>query len=181
MQYTKVPLSRVAVLIGKKGKVKIEIEKRLGVSLNINNTSATVSIENKGGDELAEWRCKDIVRAIGKGFSPQNAMKLCKEDYSLAVINLEDIVGRSDKALKRQKGRVIGREGKTRRYIEESTKALISIYGKSVAIIGTYEEIQVAKKGIVMLASGSPHGVVYKTLQFKARELKERRFHLWEE
>jgi ribosomal RNA assembly protein len=180
MEYLKVPMNRLGVLIGKNGEVKKEIEERLGVKLDINAAEGVVTIENKGGDELAEWKCRDIVRAIGRGFSPRNALKLCRDDYSLAVINLEDIVGRSEKAVKRQKARIIGRSGRTRRYIEESTRAMVSVYGKSVAILGTYEEVQVAKKGVIMLATGTPHGVVYKVLQGKARELKERRFSLWE-
>jgi ribosomal RNA assembly protein len=179
MEYLKVPMSRIAVLIGKDGEVKKEIEARLGVKLDVNAAEGIVTIENKSGDELAEWKCRDIVRAIGRGFNPRNALKLCRDDYSLEVINLEDIVGRSDKAVKRQKARIIGRSGRTRRYIEESTRAMVSIYGKSVAIIGTYEEVQAAKKGVIMLATGIPHGVVYKVLQNKARELKERSFSLW--
>lgn len=179
MEYLKVPMDRIAVLIGRNGEVKKEIEAKLGVKLDIDAADGVVKIENKGGDELAEWKCRDIVRAVGRGFNPRSAMKLCSDDYSLEVINLEDFVGRSGKALKRQKARIIGRGGRTRRFIEESTRAMVSVYGKSVAVLGTYEEVQAAKKGVTMLATGTPHGVVYKVLENKAREFKEKRFSLW--
>lgn len=179
MEYLRIPMRRVGVLIGKNGEVKKEIEEKLGVEMDINTEDGVVRIMNRSGDELAEWKCRDVVRAVGRGFNPRRALRLCSDEYTLEIINLEDIVGRSEKALKRQKGRIIGRNGRTRKFIEEATRARVSVFGKAVGILGTYDEVQAAKKGVVMLATGIPHGVVYKVLQSKARELKEKRLSLW--
>lgn len=178
MEYVRIPMDRVGILIGKGGKTKEEIERRLRVQLSI-DAEGLVSIQNQGDDVLAEWKARDIVRAISRGMNPQKAFKLASDDYVLELIELSELVGRSQKALTRQRGRIIGREGKTRKCIEESTGVDMSVYGKSVALIGAPDEVTAAKKAVLMLAGGTPHSVVYKVLQRKARELKEKRTQLW--
>jgi ribosomal RNA assembly protein len=179
MEYVRIPRHRVAVLIGKGGEVKKMIEDRLKVKLGIDAREGVVTIENQGEDVLAEWKGRDIVKAIGRGLNPKKALMLCSDDYVLEIINLQDIVGRSEKALKRQKARIIGREGRTRKFIEEMTKAWVAVSGKNVTIVGTHDEVAAAREAVTMLAEGVPHGVVYKVLQKRARELKEKRLSLW--
>jgi ribosomal RNA assembly protein len=179
MEYVRIPRRRVAVLIGRKGTVKKAIEKKLKVKLGIDAEDGVVTIENRGDDVLAEWKGRDIVKAVGRGLNPEKAMRLCSDDYILDIIDLQDIVGRSEKALKRQKARIIGREGRTRKHIEEMTKAWVAVSGKSVTIVGTHDEVAAAREAVVMLAEGIPHGVVYRVLQNKARKLKEKRLSLW--
>ncbi len=178
MEYVKIPGDRIGVLVGTKGETKKDIQDKVGITLTVDK-DGTVTIERTGDDPLAEWKGRDIVRAIARGVNPEKAMLLCKENYMLEIIDLRDLVS-GDKALRRQKARIIGRSGKTRTHIEDLTTCYISIYGKSVAIIGELEEIQVAKKAVVMLAIGKPHSTVYRFLQDKAREFKERRIlQLW--
>lgn len=179
MEYVRIPRSRVGVLIGRKGEIKKEIEERLGVKLTVNAEEGVVTVENVGSDVLAEWKGRDIIRAVGRGLNPRKALRLCSDEYVLELVHLPDIVGRSEKALKRQKGRIIGRDGRTRKYIEEMTRARVAVSGKSVAVLGTPDEVAVAKKAVIMLAEGIPHGVVYRVLQSRARKLKEKRFSLW--
>jgi len=179
MEYVRIPRRRVAVLIGRGGKVKKEIEDRLKVKIGIDAKEGVATIENQGEDVLAEWKGRDIVRAIGRGLNPRKAMRLCSDEYVLEIIDHQDIVGRSEKALKRQKARIIGREGRTRKYIEEMTHAWVAVSGKSVTIVGTHDEVAAAREAVIMLAEGIPHGVVYKVLQNKARKLKEKRLSLW--
>ena len=179
MEYLRIPLKRIGVFIGKDGETKRDIEKRLNVKIQVDAKEGIITVENRGDDVLAEWKCRDIAMAIGGGLSPQRAMKLCSDDYILERIDLMEFVGKSKKAMLRQKARIIGREGRTRRYIEELSGASVAVVGKNVTILGTPEEVSIAKESICMLAEGIPHGVVYKVLQKKARELKLRRFSLW--
>jgi len=97
------------------------------------------------------------------------------DDVSLAIVDLREYVGDSDKALTRIKGRIIGEEGKARKFIEEATGALVSVYGDKVAIIGDYEALEAAKKAVEMLAEGRQHSTVYRFLMSKRREIKRRR------
>lgn len=167
------------MLIGKDGAAKRDIERRLNVKIGVDVEEGTVHIENVGEDVLAEWKARDMIKAIGAGLNPQKAMKLATDDYVLEIIDLEDIVGRSKKTLMRQKARIIGSKGKTRRALEEYTGADISVFRKRVVIVGTPERADAAREAITLLSRGMPHGVVYKVLQRKARALKEKSFSLW--
>ena len=79
---------------------------------------------------------------------------------------------KSKTSQQRLKGRIIGKEGKTRELIEEHTGTYISVYGKTVAIIGTPDTVTIAHKAIEMLIEGSTHSSVYKWLEKKRRERK---------
>jgi len=178
LEYVKIPRERIGVLVGKKGGTKKEIQDRLGVVLTIDK-DGTVTIERVGDDPLAEWKGRDIVKAIARGMSPEKALLLTRDDYMLEIIDLSEVLP-TERAIRRQKARIIGTSGKTRKYIEDLTSCYISVYGKSVAIIGELEELLVAKKAVLMLAHGKPHSAVYRFLQDKARELKEKRMlQLW--
>jgi len=55
--------------------------------------------------------------------------------------------------------------GNTRKEIEKKTTSLISVYGKTVSIIGDYKNIETAKKAIELLIKGMSHKSVYRFLQ----------------
>ncbi|MBU2559516.1 KH domain-containing protein [archaeon] len=179
MEYLRIPKKRIGVLIGKEGATKREIEDRLQVKIELDAEEGTVRVENIGEDVLAEWKTRDIIKAIGEGMNPQKAMKLRSDDYVLEIIELEDIVGRSKKTLERQKARIIGTKGKARRAVEEYTGADVSVSRRCVAVVGTPERADAAREAITLICRGMPHGVVYKLLQKKSRELKEKDFSLW--
>jgi len=173
--FIQVPLSRLGVLIGEEGRVKKEIEEKLGVKLFIDSESGVVEVRLVEKDDPSRlFKARDVVLAIANGFSPERAFKLLDEEASLAIIDLRDYVGDSEKALTRIKGRIIGEEGKARRFIEEATGALVSVGDDKVAIIGDYEAMEVAKKAVEMLAEGKQHSTVYRFLMAKRREMKRR-------
>jgi ribosomal RNA assembly protein len=165
----KIPKERVAVLIGVDGKIKKEIEEKTKTKINVDSESGEVFINGKDG--LNIFDAKEVVQAIGRGFNPKIAMNLLKGDYVFEIINIKDYAN-SQKAMLRLKGRVIGEEGKSRRIIEELTEASISVYGKTVAIIGEPESCANAKQAIVSLLEGAPHPSVYRWLE-KKRKIKK--------
>ena len=61
---------------------------------------------------------------------------------------------------------MIGKDGRTRRKIEHSTRTLISVYGKTVSIIGKGKELQTAKNAVEQILQGRSHGYVYKRLGY---------------
>jgi len=82
--------------------------------------------------------------------------------------------------ISRIKGRIIGREGKTRRIIEEMTGTRVSVYGHTVSMIGGIEQVDIAREAIKMLIKGNQHKTVYRFLQRKRHELKLRSLELWQ-
>jgi ribosomal RNA assembly protein len=53
------------------------------------------------------------------------------------------------------------------------TDCEISVFGKTVALIGLPEQLKVARNAIDMLIQGLPHDVVYGYLERKRREAKQ--------
>lgn len=177
METVRIPQERIAVLIGSGGKIKKMIERRAGVKLRVDGEGA-VEISSK--DPYCEFRAKDIVKAIGRGFSPDDALRLAGEDYYLKVIDLKSMMD-SEKARERQKARIIGEKGKAKRMIEECSDAKVCVYGHTVSLIGLLDEVELAAQAIGKLLEGRSHSVVYSLLQKGRRRMKEARIaHMWE-
>lgn len=179
--YTRIPHDRVGVLIGPEGRVKARIEKTFNVKLVIEGESGNVEVilNPDQSDVSVIFTIANIVKAIGRGFSPNRAMMLGNEDFDLAIIDLEEVVGTSHSAQERIKGRIIGKEGKSRAIIEELTETQISVYGSTVAIIGNIEALPTAREAVMMLIRGSFHKTVYNYLFAYRRQLKKNRGEIW--
>jgi len=181
--FVKIPKERVGVLVGPEGRTKKSIEDKLSVELQIDSEAGDVNIlmKENAADPSMLFTAKDVVTALGRGFSPEHAFRLLRdEDAMLDLIDLRAIFGKSEADIKRVKGRIIGMNGKTRAIIEELTDANVAVYGHTVAIIGTMDQIQIAREAIEMLIKGSMHGTVYRFLHRKRRELKKKKLELWE-
>jgi ribosomal RNA assembly protein len=177
----RIPKSRIAVVIGPEGATKRKLEKSAKISVSIDSTDGLVILESteNSEDPLAIWKARDIIQAIGRGFSPQRAFALLDDDVYLRVIDLEEF-GTTPNQLRRLKGRVIGQGGKTRRTIEELSDTYVAIMGNTISIIGEVENQQVAVNAIVRLLRGAEHSTVNRYLNTQRRQMKKRRaLELW--
>ena len=172
MKHVKVPQDRIGVLIGEGGATMRAIEDRAEVRLDIDSGSGSVAVEPVG-DPVTGMVAPDVVRAVGRGFSPEQALTLLDDD--LRRFELIDIAAatRNQKDLQRQKGRLIGENGRTRELMEELTGAEVVIYGTTVGIIGSPEEVAAVRRGVEMILDGAPHGAVYAYLERKHNELTD--------
>ncbi len=178
-----IPRERVGVLIGPKGSVKSTIEQKLFVDLDIDSDTGSVyiGVKTDSPDPSSALRAKDLVLAIGRGFSPSRAFSLFNDDYSFDIVDLHDYFGKNEAEIRRVDGRIIGREGKARRNLEELTGTLISVSGHTISIIGTFESVSMAKDALEKLIEGRQHGTVYKFLRKKRGQVKkEKALGLWE-
>ena len=181
--FVRIPKERVGVLIGPEGKVKRDIEERLQVKLEIESEAGGVGIilNEKSTDPSLLLRAKDVVTAIGRGFIPDQAFRLIRnEENVFDLIDLRVIFGRSESDMRRIKSRIIGMNGKTRHTIEELTEADMVVYGHTVGLIGTFEQVDTARNAVQMIIQGSEHHTVYNFLQKRRRELKKEQLELWE-
>jgi ribosomal RNA assembly protein len=181
--FVRIPKERVGVLVGPDGKVKQRIEEKFTVTLEIESESGgvTIVLSEKARDPSFLFKAKDTVTAIGRGFSPEHAFRLLRnEDAIFDLIDLRVVFGRSESDIKRVKGRIIGANGKTRKLIEELTDANVVVYGHTIGFIGTFERVEVARNAVQMLIDGSQHHTVYKYLQRKRSDFKKKRLELWE-
>lgn len=181
-QVVKIPRDRIGVLVGRGGQVKTEVEERCSVGVLIDSETGDARITSKGDiSETEPFKAINIITAIARGFSPHRAFRLLDDDVLLEIIDLREYTGKSRNALIRIRGRIIGFNGKSRRLIEELSGSYVSVYGHTVAIIGTAEEVKSAADAIKKLASGSAHRTVYKKLQKVRTQSKLNRLRLWEE
>lgn len=180
--FVKIPKERVGILIGPEGKTKRYIEDKLQVSLDVDKEgSVKIILSEQCTDPSLLLRAKDIVTALGRGFPPENAFRLIRnEDDIFDMIDLRLIFGRSESDIKRIKGRIIGTEGKTRKLIEELTEADVVVYGHTIGIIGSFTEADAARNAVQMVIDGCEHHTVYNYLQKKRTELKKEKLKLWE-
>ena len=179
-QIVKIPTERVGVIIGRDGATRKSLEEDLRVELKVDSKEGTVTVKADSVGEADPLTAVRVIEAIGRGFSPQRARRLLEEGMVFEVIDLRDYAGKSTNSLERIRGRVIGLKGKSRRVIEELTRCYVSVYGRTVSIIGDAVEAQLAAEAVRTLARGSQHRTVYNTLQKARTKQKMERMFLWE-
>lgn len=172
--YATIPLERIGVVIGRNGETIRKIMELTKTKITVDEVNGIVVIEPllPSTTPYDMMKAQDVIKAIGYGFSPEKAFKLLEEDAVLIVIDLTQYVKDSENHLMRVKGRIIGEEGKARRNIEEMTGTYISVYENFVAIIGSYENANIAREAVMMLIEGRQHSTVYKHIERLMRQLK---------
>ena len=173
MQHVKVPDDRIGVLIGRGGETMREIEERAEVRLDIDSESGNVRIETIG-DPVTALKGPDIVKAISRGFTPEDALELLEDEMMMFEIIDIEAAARNKNDLRRQKGRLIGEDGRTRELMEELTGASVAIYGSTLGVIGGPQQVEAVREAAEMILDGAPHGSVYSFLERKRNELKHK-------
>ena len=166
MKEVRVPEDRVGVVIGSGGETKEELEDLTECEVTIEDNQ--VAIE---GEPIEEMDAQRIVKAIGRGFNPEKAFKLVERDVTLHLMDIGRFANTKN-AEERLKGRVIGREGETRKHIEKMAQVDISVYGTTIGIIGKAQNIEVAMEAIRMLLKGSSHSTAYNYLEKNQDKIK---------
>ncbi len=180
-EIVRVPSDRIGVIIGHSGRVKKRIEQLTNVQLKISPDGVVTIIGSPDPENpILIWKARDMVRAIGRGFSPHNALSLIDDDARLIIIPLREIVGTSPAQIRRVAGRIIGEHGRTRRVIEEITDTKLSVYGRTVSLIGSDPGLDYAQRAVQMLIDGAPHNAVYRYLERMRREINRMRLELWD-
>jgi ribosomal RNA assembly protein len=173
IQSVRIPQERVAVLIGKGGATRAKLEKLTGVKLSVDSEEGDVQIDyTHAKDPGMALALVNVVTAIGRGFSPDKALKLLDDDFFFEVFDIRDYVGKKHDNVMRMRARVIGSGGRTRALIEELTGAYVSVYGNTVCVIGNGLQLDVARRALDMLLSGSEHAAVYGFLEKMHGQLK---------
>ncbi len=116
------------------------------------------------GDPFQVLRAKLLFKAFGRGFSFKDALNLLDEEYFLHIIEVKEFAKSRNRQIE-LKGRVIGTKGKIKKMIEKYCDVKIAVYGKTISIIGKWENVQKAARAIEMLLSGAMHKTVYRFLE----------------
>jgi ribosomal RNA assembly protein len=135
-----------------------------------------VKITNQGknlfidGEPDKEFIVLQVIKAINLGFSVGKALLLKKEDIILQTLHIKDITKRKD--LERVRARIIGKQGKTLKTLDNLTGCDFSVKNNEVGIIGDAEDIKEAMQAIISLICGSKQANVYAHAE---KEMKKKR------
>ena len=174
MRSIRIPSDRVGALVGKDGSSKKMIEERTGIKLQIDKEGEGVYDDHAEGVEpIMALQIMDVIKAVGRGFNPDKAMKLLDdEDMYFESIDIKDVIGDRQNQVVRARGRLIGKDGKTRKLIEDLADVYMSVYGNTVSLIGNSISLPIAKNAIEMLLHGSEHSTVYHYLESQRPKLR---------
>ena len=165
----RVPKDRIAVIIGAKGATSEAIRNAAGCQkFIIDSDSGDVEVEwgEPGSyDPVKAMKLPDVVKAIGRGMAPDAAVRLLDDDHFFELVDLRDYVGKRSNQQRRIRARIIGRQGKIRKLIEQLTQTQISIYNSTVVLVGEESGLFAARQAIEMLAGGAEHGTVMGFLE----------------
>jgi ribosomal RNA assembly protein len=169
--YARIPEDRIGVLIGPRGRTKRELSEATHAMIEIDAEDGEVTVSGSELDPVSVLKARDIVLAIGRGFSPERAMRLLREDTYLGVVDIKLAAGHRDKAaLRRIRSRLIGTGGRARGRIEELSGCSMSVYGSTVALIGKEDQLERATRAVELLVRGSEHATVFHMLSRLGRE-----------
>lgn len=177
----RMPAERVGALIGKEGKTKGMIESACAVRLRVRDDGEVLVSASGDVDAVQPFKAAEIVTAVGRGFSPESAMRLVRGENALHVMDLREFGARTGAQLARIRARLIGREGKARRNIENLSNTAICVYGRTVSVIGSTASLRLAVDALSALSQGSMHGSVYSRMESARRRKRVGRVQLWED
>ncbi|KAJ8656362.1 universal archaeal KH domain-containing protein [Lichtheimia ornata] len=148
---------------------------KLQVRMNIKSRTVEIRTCKSTEDPSALQKGADYVRAFALGFEVQDAMALLRlDDIYLDSFEIKDVKTLHGDHLARAIGRIAGRDGKTRFTIENASKTRIVLADTKIHILGSFQNIKVARDAICSLILGSPPGKVYASLRTVSARMKER-------
>lgn len=177
----RIPVDRVGALVGRGGRTRAAVESACAVRLRISRDGGVLISASGAADAVKPFKAAEIVTAVGRGFSPESAMRLVRGENALHVMDLRQFGARTGAQLARVRARLIGRDGRARRNVENLSNTAICVYGRTVSVIGSTASLRMAVDALSALSQGSMHGSVYGRMESARRRERMGRVQLWED
>ena len=173
----RVPSHRYTPLKESWMKIFTPVVEHLKLQIRFNLKTRNVEIKaGKDTEDIANLqKAADFVKAFILGFDCDDALALLRlDDLFLDSFEVQDVKSLKGDHLARAVGRLAGKGGRTKYTIENVTKTRIILADTKVHILGSYANIQIAKRALCNLILGSPPSKVYGTLRTVAARSSER-------
>jgi len=125
-------------------------------------------------DPLHLDRGAEFLRAYLNGFAIEDAKALIRIDGMFTEsFQISDVkFSLQGEHVNRAIGRLVGRQGQTKFSIENATRTRIVVADKTIHLLGSYENMQLARRAICDLIMGSQANKVYGRMQLIAHRMK---------
>jgi ribosomal RNA assembly protein len=139
-------------------KAKGLLEKKLNIKLSFSGRE--VSFE---GNPETEYISEKVLEAIDFGFPIGAALMIEEEDFVLEIFSIKDYTKK--KSYERIRGRIIGKNGRTKKTIMALTDCFIELKDNRVGILGYSENVSNARQAIISIIQGAKQSNVYAYLE----------------
>ncbi|KAJ8079140.1 pre-rRNA-processing protein pno1 [Marasmius tenuissimus] len=166
----------------------------LQVRMNVQRRSVECRTSKHTKEIGAIQKGADFVKAYALGFDVNDAIALLRlDDLYLDSFEIKDVkslqgdhlsraIGRMQNldspphhySLTLYPGRIAGQDGKTKFTIENASRTRIVLADTKIHIMGSFQNIKIARDAIVSLILGSPPGKVYAGLRTVSSRMRQR-------
>jgi len=153
----------------------VVVNMKLQIRFNTRSRSVELRTSPQTEDIGALQKCVDFIHAFVLGFDVADALALLRlDDLFIESFEVEDVKRLQGDHMSRAIGRVAGKDGKTKFTIENTTKTRIVLADKHIHILGSFQNIKVARDAICQLIMGSPPNKVYGKLRNVSSRMRDR-------